>query len=295
MRALAYSFSEAAASLWRARSSSAFAILAIALAILVLGGVLLVTTNVERTVARWSSAAEFSVYLRDDTTSEQRGAIESLIDNSGVAAERQYISKTQALGRFRRDFTELASLTSSFEDNPFPASVEVRVRAEAERNGRAEGLAARLAAAPGVADVRYDKQWISRVTGGLAALRGVGFALGLVMAFAAGLTVATVVRLALHARRDEIEIMQLVGSPLAFIRGPFVVEGLLQGGLGALVALIALWLGFRLTLAWWGRQLAAVLDISTLGFLPISLCLSLVLGGMLVGCLGGFAAARKAV
>lgn len=294
MRAIEYSFREAIASLWRGRGSSAFAIVAIALAMAVLGGVLLITSGVERLVAEWSSAAEFSVYLRDDATSEQRGALEAIIDDSGVSAGREYVSKAQALGRFRRDFAELASLTSSFKDNPFPASVEVRVRPEAQTNGRAEALVARLAAAPGVADVRYDQEWLSRVTMGLEAVRGFGFSLALVMVIAAALTVATVVRLSLHARRDEIEIMQLVGSPYAFIRGPFIVEGLLQGGAGAALALGVLWLGFRTATAWWGGPLTEVVPAGTFQFLPAARCAWLVGGGMVVGSLGGLAAARTA-
>jgi cell division transport system permease protein len=291
MRALEYSFREATASLWRGRGSSAFAIVAISLAILVFGGVLLVTSNVERLLAEWSSAAEFSVYLRDDATSEQRGALEALIDESGVAIGREYVSKAQALGRFRRDFAELASLASSFQSNPFPASVEVRVRPDA--TVRAESLVARLAAAPGVADVRYDREWLSRMTSALEAVRGMGFALAVVMMVAAALTVATVVRLTLYARRDEIEIMQLVGSPYAFIRGPFVAEGLLQGGLGALLALGVLWLGFRAAIGWWGGPFGDIVPEASLRFLPVHLCAWLVAGGTVVGCLGGLAAARS--
>jgi cell division transport system permease protein len=290
MRALEYSVREATASVWRTRGSSTFAVVAIALAVLVLGGVLLLTFNVERLVAEWSSAAEFSVYLRDDATSEQRGALESLIDGSGIAAGREYVSKAQALGRFRRDFAELASLTSSMESNPFPASVEVRVRPDA--TARAEALVAQLARQPGVADVRYDRQWLSRISAALEAIRSIGFALGIVMVIAAGLTVATVVRLTLHARRDEIEIMQLVGSPYAFIRGPFVVEGLIQGGLGALLAVGVLWAGFALAIAWWGGPLGDIIPTASLRFLPAHLCAWLVAGGMGVGCLGGLVAAR---
>jgi cell division transport system permease protein len=293
MSAVEYSFREASDSLWRGRGSSAFAVIAIALALLVLGGVFLVTTNVERLVGQWSSAAEFSVYLRDDATSEQRGALEALIDESGVAAGREYVSKAQALGRFHRDFAELASLTSSFENNPFPASVEVRVRPEAQASGRAEALVARLATVPGVADIRYDREWLSRVTAALEAVRGIGFSLGVVMVIAAGLTVATVVRLTLHARRDEIEIMQLVGSPYAYIRGPFVVEGLLQGGLGALLAVGVLWLGFVAAIRWWGGPLGDIVPTASLRFLPAYLCGWLVAGGMVVGCLGGLAATRS--
>jgi cell division transport system permease protein len=294
MRALEYAFREAGLSLWRRRGSSVFAIVAIALALVVLGGLLIVTSNVERLLAVWSSAAEFSVYLRDDATSEQRGTIEALIDGSGVAIGREYVSKAQALSRFRRDFAELAPLTQSFEGNPFPASVEVRVRTDAERDGRADKLVASLAAAAGVADVRYDRDWISRVTAGLGAARGIGLALAVVMAIAAGLTVASVVRLGLHARRDEIEIMQLVGSPYAYIRGPFVAEGLMQGGLGAVLALAALWMGFLTAITWWGGSLATVVDPQVLRFLPLRWCVWLVAGGMVLGCAGGYAAGRRA-
>jgi cell division transport system permease protein len=292
MTAIEYSFREASASLWRERGSSALAVVAIALAILVLGGVLLVSVNVQRLLGEWSSAAEFSVFLRDDATSEQRGALEALIDSSGVAAGREYVSKAQALARFRRDFAELASLASSLEDNPFPASVEVRVRPDPQSTQRAQTLVARLATAPGVADVRYDREWLTRVSKALDAVRGIGAALGGIMVLAAALTVATVVRLTLHARRDEIEIMQLVGSPYAFIRGPFVAEGLLQGGLGALLAVTVLWLGFTSAVAWWGGALGDVVSPASLRFLPAYMCAWLVAGGMVVGCLGGLAATR---
>ena len=105
---------------------------------------------------------------------------------------------------------------------------------------------------------RYDREWLARVASGLNAIRGAGFALALLMALAAAVTVAAVVRLGLHARRDEIEIMKLVGSPVAFIRGPFIAEGLLQGGLGARASRSRCYgLGFAPVRAWWGGDLTA--------------------------------------
>jgi cell division transport system permease protein len=293
MRALDYALREGWASLWRRRGSSVFAVIAIGLALIVLGALLLLTWNVEQVLSRWTSAAEFSVYLRDDATSEQRGAIETAIDRSGVAAGREYVSKADALARFRREFTELASLAAGFDDNPFPASLEVQVRPDAEAGGGATGLVARLAAMPGVADVRYDREFLARLSAGLQTVRLAGLGLAALMILAAGVTVATVVRLGLHARRDEIEIMELVGSPLTFIRGPFVAEGVLQGAIGALLALVLLWIGYALVVAWWGTDLRAVLD-GSVSFLPVRLALYLVAGGMLVGGAGGFAAARHA-
>jgi cell division transport system permease protein len=292
VKALRYAFREASASLWRRRGASLFAVAAIGLAMVVLGALLLVTSNIERMIAAWSTAAEFSVYLRDDATSEQRGRIEQIIDASGVATRREYVSKAQALSRFRGDFTDLASLATNLEENPFPASIEVQITPEASASGRVDTLVAELTRASGAADVRYDRQWISRLSGGLGALERVGGVLVIVMLAAAALTVATVVRLALHARRDEIEIMLLVGSPYAFIRGPFVAEGMLQGGVGALLALVALWLGFSAVQAGWGGSLAAMVGPGILRFLSLGTCAWLIAGGMLVGSLGGFAAAR---
>jgi cell division transport system permease protein len=294
MRSLDYAFRQGGASLWRSRGSSAFAVFAIALALIVLGALLIVTWNAEQLLARWTAAAEFSVYLRDDATSEQRSAIEVAIDQSGLAVGRAFVSKAEALTRFRREFAELAELTSGFDENPFPASIEVRVRPGADHDN-AEDVVKRLMAMPGVADARYDRDWLARLGSGLGTIRAAGFALALLMAVAAAVTVATVVRLGLRARRDELEIMQLVGAPLAFIRGPFVAEGFLQGGIGALLAVALLWVGFLVTMTWWGSDLNSLLDGQSVQFLPIRLCFYLILGGMVVGSAGGLVAARDAV
>ena len=295
MRAIDYAFRQGWASLRRGGGSTLFAVVAIALAMSVLGGLLLVTWNVERLLARWTTSAEFSVYLRDDATSEQRGVIEAFVDQSGAAAGREYISKEQALVRFRREFADLASTAAAVGDNPFPASLEVRVQRSAEADGRADALLRRVATLPGVADVRYDRAWLSKVGAGLDSLRRAGLVLALLMAVAAAVTVAAVVRLGLHARREEIEIMQLVGASIAFIRGPFVAEGLLQGGIGALAAVLLLWAGFAVSSASWGPQLAAALEGLDPQFLPARFCALLVAGGMAVGGAGGFAASRHAV
>jgi cell division transport system permease protein len=294
VRALGYSFRLGWTSVLHSGGSGAFAVLAITLAMIVLGALLLLTWNGERLLAEWSSAAEFSVYLRDDATSEERGAIEAMIDESGVGLAREYVSKAEALTHFRREFSELSSLAASFDDNPFPASVEVRLKSQAESDGRAAALVRRLASAPGVADVGYDSEWLGRVAGTLQTVRAAGLALAMLMALAAAVTVATVVRLGLHARRNEIEIMELVGAPLAFIRGPFVAEGLLQGGIGALVAVLLLWAGFGIVASWWGTDMRAILGGDGIEFLPARLLAFLLAGGMIVGSAGGFAAARHA-
>src|SRR6185503_4173116 len=98
--------------------------------------------------------------------------------------------------------------------NPFPASCDVLLRPDLRAAECAcEGLAETLAAQPGVSDVRYDRRWLARLTSVVTFVRWIGLVIVALLAVASALTVANVVRLAAHARRDEIEIMQLVGAP----------------------------------------------------------------------------------
>jgi cell division transport system permease protein len=291
VRALRYAIEEAGLSLWRGRQAGLLSTLTIALALFVLGGFLVVTANLDRLGAEWSRAAELSVYLNDDVSPEQRRAVDAALASSDVVASREYVSKADALTRFRQTFSDLSRALDGLGGNPLPASIEARLRAGPDTSAAVDALAARLQQMPGVADVRYDRQWLARLMSAIGVVRGVGLVLGAVLTVAAALTVANVVRLALYARRDELEIMQLVGAPQAFIRGPFVMEGVLQGGAGAILALAALGVAF---LALRGRYLvplASAINISSVRFLPVELCVLLVVGGMAVGCLGGLVAA----
>jgi cell division transport system permease protein len=144
---------------------------------------------------------------------------------------------------------------------------------------------------PGVADVRYDSRLLTRLHGAVRAIGALALVIVLLLAVAAALTVASVVRLAAHARREEIEIMQLVGAPLGYIRGPFVAEGVLQGGGGALLALLALWGVFVIGRARVGQ--AAAIAGGDVVFLPAVAAGVLVAGGVLLGCIGGLIVARS--
>jgi cell division transport system permease protein len=140
--------------------------------------------------------------------------------------------------------------------------------------------------------VRYDRRWMTRLTALVRMLRALGLAIVILLAIASAVTVANVVRLAAYAREDEIEIMELVGAPLAYVRGPFVVEGVLQGGVGALLALLVLWGVFAGASVRYGRLVSETIGLGAITFLPFQLCLFILIGGMLLGCAGGFIVAR---
>lgn len=292
MHALRYSLVEAGASVWRGRHAAALAIMTIAAGLFLLGLFLVGSVNLARLVARWTESAEMSVYLRDDIQADDRAAIERTLRNSPLVARLTPVSKEEALARLRSDFADLAGLVGGLEGSPIPASFDVRLRAETDPPGALDELAGRLSSMPGVADVRYDRVWLNRLSLAIALARTVSLFIVSIVGIAAALTVANVVRLAAYARRDEIEIMQLVGSPAAYVRGPFIVEGVLQGGGGAVVAVALLWMGYVVANARYGRLVTAALGLDGLSFLPVSLIGWLLVGGMAVGCLGGVIAAR---
>src|SRR3954469_7586271 len=293
MRAITYFLAEATASLWRGRKAAVLSVLTIAGGLFVLGFFLVLNANLQRLVGRWTESAELSVYLKDDVTSDQLKMVDDLIAGSGLAAAREYVSKQQAVARFKQDFPDLAGATTRLESNPFPASFEIRLKPEVrDAGGAVDNLATTLGGIRGVADVRYDRRWLTRLNSVVRLLRSLGLGIILLLGFGSALTVASVVRLAATAREDEIEIMTLVGAPLAFVRGPFVMEGVLQGGVGALVAMVLLWAGFAAANARYGARAAQAVGLGGITFLPWSLGLLIVVGGMLLGCLGGLIVAR---
>jgi cell division transport system permease protein len=293
VRALKYFFGEAFASLWRGRRAAAFSIVTIAAGLFVLGFFLLVNANVQRLVASWTQSAELAVYLRDDATDEQVAALREMIGRGGMADSVDYVSKDDARKQFERDFPDLASAASGLDRNPFPASLEVRLNSRAQEAAPAvDAMGQGLAGMPGVADVRYDRRWLARLGAVVRVIRGIGLAIVVLLAFASALTVANVVRLAAAARSNEIDIMRLVGAPFAYIRGPFIIEGLLQGGFGALCAVGLLAATFALVRDRLGAAAADAVGLAGVSFVPVELLLLLVVGGMALGCLGGYIVAR---
>jgi cell division transport system permease protein len=292
MRALRYSLQEAFISLRRAARSTAMSIGTVAVAFLTLGGFLLAAANLQRLVEQWASAAEMSVFLSDDIDEATRAALQSELGAHRAVAGVELVTKENALARFKRDFPELADVSETGGANPFPASLELRLRTDPESTGAADALATQLAERPGVADVRYDRQWVERVMTLVAGIQLAGLAIAGVLVLGAAFTVAAVVRLSLFARRDEIEIMRLVGAPFAFIRGPSVAEGTVIGGLGAAVSLLLLWALYRAALPRIGEGLAALTGAGDVQFLGGAEAAFIIFAALIVGGLTGTVVSR---
>lgn len=294
MTVVGYAFEEAWASIRRAGRSAAVSIGTIAIAFLTLGGFMLASVNVQRVLDRWLESAEVSVYLDDDVSGELRTALAQSIRQQPAVAAVEFVSKERALQRFRTDFPELVDVTTAVADNPFPAAFEIRLKPDAAGTAAADDLTAALAGRDGVADVRYDRRWLTRLTGIVTTAQVAAAVVAGVLMLGAAFTVAAVVRLSLHARRDELDIMQMVGAPFSYIRGPFIVEGLLLGGAGAVVAWIAVAALYWALARWLGADLAGSLGEGQLRFLGFRETALMLLGGLGVGAAAGTVASRSA-
>lgn len=294
MTVVGYAFEEAWASIGRAGRSAAVSIGTIAVAFVTLGGFLLVSVNVQRVLDRWLESAEVSVYLYDDVSEERRTSLELHIRQQGQVAAVEFVSKERALERFRADFPELLDVTASLAQNPFPAAFEIQLRPGATGTTAVDDLASGLAGQDGVADVRYDRRWLSRLMSIVTTARVAAAVIASVLMLGAAFTVAAVVRLSLHARRVELDIMQLVGAPFSYIRGPFIVEGLLLGGAGAAVALAGVGLVYAAAGRWLGPDLAGLTGAAALRFLGLREIVIMLLGGLAVGAAAGTVASRSA-
>jgi cell division transport system permease protein len=292
MGILGYFFSEALTSMGRSRGVSALAVGTIAIAIAMLGGFLCVSSNFEALVARWSREVQLDVYLRDEIAAEELERLREALRLDPAVEEVRHVSKEEALARFRDTFADLQDLPGFLGFNPLPASLEVRLAGGAREPARVRRLAESLAARPGVEDVSYDTAWVERLGAMIRLASGAGYFVGGILLLAATFTTSNVIRLALYSRRDEVEILRLVGATRAFIQGPFLVEGLVQGLLGGLLA-VGLLAAAHLAVRAVPDAAGPLVRVATERFLGGGAVAALVAAGGAMGLSGSVLAVRK--
>ena len=239
--------------------------------------------NIRRVLDRVEARVEVIAYLRDDALPEVVTIAQKDISGYAEVREVNYVSREAALLKARRELPEFESLFGTLDTNPLPASIEVMLRPNQSGAAAVEAVAARIRMYPFVEDVRYGSEWLDKVY----LLRRVAAAatliLGAAFAIVAALIIGAAIRMAIYARRDEIGIMRLVGATESFVRRPFLVEGLLTGLLGGIVALFATWLAFTVVSR----------SVFQLEWLPVEWIGVGLLAGGLVGVLASGAAVHR--
>jgi cell division transport system permease protein len=273
--------------------TSAIATGTIALCLLLAGSFALLLVNMERVLSRFGEQVRVSAYLSDALPEAEQEALALRVRRLPGVESVAWVSKQAALERFRASPFGRASLLDGLDENPLPASLEI-VLAPAERNRAGlDALVARLEGLPGVEELGYGHEWVEGYARAVALVRGVALALGAVLALATLLIVSNTIRLSVHARRDEIEILSLVGAGRAFVATPFLLEGLLQGGTGGLLALAGLALGFHALTGSFGSGLELLLGSAEPLFFGAGQAVGLVALGAALGALGSAAAVLR--
>lgn len=241
-----YALREAAAAFRRSPLLIGLSATMIAISLFVVGLFGLAAYNIRLVIEDVEARVEIVAYLRDDASREAVLRAEEDIRTFPEVRDVRFVSREQALIIARQELPEFASLFGDLDNNPLPASLEIALRPHQYGPSAVEALAERVALYPVVEDVVYGQEWLDTVY----LLRRVAAVttavLGSAFAAVAALIIASAIRLAIFARRDEITIMRLVGATDGFIRRPFVIEGLLTGILGSVLALALTWGAFRI-------------------------------------------------
>jgi len=294
LRALQHSLREARDGLWRNRALGILAVASIGVSLYVFGLVLLVVCNLDRFVEALGRDTQVQVYLREDASAPEREALRSRLRSDPAVASFVYVGPAEARRRFNATFPGLRDLAERIGGDPFPASFELSLREENRDAAGIERLAESYRAAAGVEEVRYDLDWVERLSGIVALVRRGGYGLGGLMALAVMVTAGAVVRLTVLARREEIAIMKLVGATASFIRGPFLLAASIQGLAGGGLAVALLFLTHRLVLRSAIYASNPFMVVVTGRFLPAGMSTLLVAGGAALGLIGAALALRHA-
>ncbi len=227
---------------------------------------------------------EAVVYMDPDASEQEVSAVRTQLQKDPAAVTFNAVSKEQALRDFREQFPDDALLLGAVGDNPFPASFVIGVSPRFQNPESVSAFAERVKGAPGVAHVRYNQDWIDTLALLVSYFEFGAVVIGTILAVATVTIIGNTVRLSLHARKDEIEILRLIGATGSFIAIPHVLEWAMLGAVGGGLSLVLLkgafaFFQFELHASGWFDGLER-----TLTFFPDPVSLLLVLAGMLLGC-----------
>jgi cell division transport system permease protein len=244
-----YSVREALAAFRRTPLLTALSIVAIGLSLFVVGLFTLAAFNVREAIEAVEERVEVVAYLQDGASEEQIGVIQQEMRALPEVLDTRFVSKTEALATAVRDLEEFREVFSDLEVNPLPASIELRMQPGHRTPESVERVAEHLRAYTFIEEVSYGREWITKIVSLRRIAAGGTALIGGAFAAVAAIIIATAVRLAVFARREEIAIMRLVGATNGFIQSPFLIEGFVSGLLGGVLAAVLTYASYRFVTA----------------------------------------------
>ena len=256
--------------------------------LLILGAFLFLFGNLNNWLQRWGTALSMSIYLKDGISEYRRDKVYSFIRGLPEAEIKRFISKEEALKDLRAALGEDAGFLNRLVRNPLPASYEVVFESKETQGVEPEKIKGELEKLDGVEEVQYSNEWLNKLEGFLNVVRLIGFIIGGLLCLCVVFIVTNTIKLTIYSRKDEIEILKLVGATDWFVKTPFLIEGMIEGISGGVLAVLMLFSGY-LILPTKGVSLLGLTPLDFV-FLPAGYLVLILILGAVLGVIGSFIA-----
>jgi cell division transport system permease protein len=233
---LGYFFRETATALRRNALVTFAAISTVFISLFLLGGALLVERQVRLMTGEWASRVEVSVFLRDDASGEEIQALGQKINDIPEVDQTFFEDREEAYANFTVLFRDNPGLVENVDPDAMPQSYRIKLVDPADF----PVIRARLAGDPAIDQIKDEQAILKKLLAVTSVLRTGVIAVAAIMLISAAGLIGNTVRMAVFARRKEIAIMKLVGATNWFIRVPFLIEGMVQGLIGGVAAVLSI-------------------------------------------------------
>ncbi|KAA0893932.1 permease-like cell division protein FtsX [Oryzomonas rubra] len=265
----------------------------ITLALLIVSLFLLVFVNLENAAENWSERVQVTVYFDRELSTQEQTALRGKIMALGGVSRIGYVSRDEAFKRFVGRLRGQETLLEGVRSDILPTSFEISLKRANRDTQGVETFVASLKGIPGITEVQYGEEWVRRFNTFLNFMRMLGALLGGFLVVAVVFIVSNTIKLTIYSRRDELEVMALVGATRFFIKAPFLIEGIIQGGAGAALAVGLLWGLYEGFLHNAGSFLTFNPAATGLAFLPIEYVGALAVAGILLGFVGSLTSLKR--
>jgi Cell division protein len=264
------------------------AITTVAITLFIVGFFLIIIYDVQGVLASVKSQVEVAVYLKDNITVELKTYLENEIRSWDEIAEVTYISKEQALEKFKVENAG-SEILKEIQGNPLPASFEVKLKSPEKVDQIALRFVTKDGAyVEGVDEVIYGQNYVQKIFSITAIAGSIAFLIIIILLLAAVVLIFNTIRLSIHSRRKEIEVMKLVGATNWFVRIPFIFEGFFEGFVGSFISAVLLYFITNYLLIRGEKALADTMHIKDLAILGSGNVMLYIYAGMIItGCLLG--------
>ena len=292
-RSLHYMFGRAIKNMRRNLFPNVTTVGVIAISVLIFSAFSLIAFNLASFLKIWEDKIEVIGYLKRKTPAGEVGALLDKIRQMDGVDSVKYVSPSDAMAFMETHLGGQKNLLEGIQPTVLPPSLEVQLKKEYRNSAKIGEVVSQLRLFPQVEEIQYGQEWVEMFSSLVHVFRLTQWVLGGLLLLAMAFIISNTLQLTISSRREEIEIMQLVGASPSFIQVPFYLEGMIQGLLGAGLALFFLFLLQKIVLLYLPFSIRDWFARIPILFLPLKTLIGILVGGMVLGFLGSFMASVR--